>query len=124
MPGFLEFILFLMFVLVVSQCFLDFAGQIAARKWFCDECDILIEYAVVGDDIGRVAGHKQGFYGWVDLVDLFRQLLPVHAGHHDIGQQELNSVRLLFEQPESIMRSFRQQDGVSKVTQKLIIQGA
>jgi hypothetical protein len=55
-------------------------------KRFLDEVDAFVQDAVVGDDVGRIAGHEQAALEiGVIAQQVLGQVSAVHLRHDDVG---------------------------------------
>ena len=64
-------------------------GKIVQCKWLGQQCDARIEHAVMDDGIARVASGVEHLQLGFDLQRRLGQLPAVHAGHHDVGEQQV-----------------------------------
>ena len=55
-----------------------------------DELDAFLEDAAVGDDVGGVAGHVDALEAGAGFQELVGELVAVHAGHDDVGEEEVD----------------------------------
>ncbi len=88
-------------------------------NWLLNQFDIGVEATLMDYGVARIAGHKQNLEAGAKALCLLRQLPPVHARQHHIGQQQINPrVPLLkeFERGNGIVST---QNPVIKVMKRL-----
>lgn len=68
----------------------DFGRQDVRGERLLDEMPLGCQLALLRDDVGRVAGHKEDSDLWPKRDDLPREILAVHLRHQHIGQQQVD----------------------------------
>ena len=64
----------------------DFYRQLSDGEGFGNKVNALFQFAVVGNDIGSIAGHIEASDAGMNMFDTIGQLPAVHLGHDDIGE--------------------------------------
>jgi hypothetical protein len=76
--------------LLLIQCRPDLGCHLFHGKRLLDKIHAVFEYAPMGDHVGRIAGHEQGFYIRVEGVYPIGQIAAVHFGQDRVGDEYLD----------------------------------
>jgi len=60
-----------------------------------------VQHAVMGNDVGGIAGHEQTPDVRVDKQQVFGQITAIHFGHDHVGQQQVDRTAVLMGQADS-----------------------
>ena len=89
-------------LIVPAQRLAEFGRKVPHRKRLLDEIDARVQYAVVGDDIGRIARHEQAFEVRIQGQEIFGQVPAVHLGHDHIGHEQMDFTGVRLRQSDGL----------------------
>ena len=68
---------------------------------------------------GNIPRHKEHFHGGADDASPFGQLDSIHLGHNDVGDHEMDDVRVIRANREGLIAVARLDDQISVETQQI-----
>ena len=103
----------------VLQYVANLARETLPREWFLQQRAFLLENVAQRDGELRVARHVKCSDPRIERDQLVRQLGAVHAGHHDVSQEEVNLPGSLLSNFDSLDCVGRFEDGVTFLSKHL-----
>lgn len=92
------------------------------RKGFFEKTDAFVKYAMMGNNIGSITGHEEGFNPWPLFPDFFTESFAIHIGHDHIGDQEVNDPIVVLNKREGLQRGLSRDNGVPVPLQNFFTQ--
>ena len=91
----------------------NFSAQNGGAKWFLQEGSGLVKVPTADDRGVGIAGHKQYADARPHGSDLIDHLAPIHAGHDDVGQDQMNLAGVLPAKLNSGIRAVGHQNAIA-----------